>query len=73
MAVNMITYDAERRKIAVPVNSREQYLALRDSEANRLAEKRRLLQINYSLTGEGEFPLRGAVGEGRHYLQAKGR
>lgn len=60
MAVNMITYDSERRKIAVPVNSREQYLALRDSEANRLAEKRRLLQINYSLTGEGEFPLRGA-------------
>ena len=66
MAVNLITFDTERRKIAVPVTSREQYLALRDSEANRLAGKQRLVQMNYSLTGEGEFPLRGAhtVGNG---------
>jgi len=60
MAVNLITYDAQRRKIARPVTSREEYLSLRDSQANKAADKKHLVQMNYSLAGEGEFPLRGA-------------
>ncbi len=64
MAVNMITYDAQRHKIAKPVTTREEYISLRDSEANRMAEKHRMVQMNYSLASENEnessFPLRGA-------------
>lgn len=60
MAVNFITYNSKRQKVAHPVTSREEYLALRDTEQNRNADKRHLLQMNYSLAGEGEFLLRGA-------------
>lgn len=61
MAVNYITYNSKRQKIARPVTSREEYLALRDSEQNRNADKRHLVQMNYSLAGEEDFPLRGAT------------
>lgn len=60
MAVNFITYDEQRHKVARPVKTREEYLALRDSETNRRAEKKYLVQMNYCLVGEGQFPLRGA-------------
>jgi len=64
MAVNLITYDAQRHKIARPVTSREEYISLRDSEQNRMAEKLRMVQFNYSLVKDNDndncFPLRGA-------------
>ena len=46
MAVNLITYDALRHKIARPVTSREEYISLRDSEQNRVADKKHLVQMN---------------------------
>jgi len=65
VAVNLITYDALRHKIARPVTSREEYISLRDSEQNRVADKKHLVQMNYSLVSPQnveilEFPLRGA-------------
>lgn len=61
MAVNFITYDEKRHKVARPVKTREEYISLRDNETNRRAEKTHLVQFNYSLvSGGGQFPLRGA-------------
>ena len=64
MAVNVILYDAKRRKIARAVTSREEYISLRDSAQNRSAEKKKMVQMNYCLVSpsgdKGDFPLRGA-------------
>ena len=67
MAVNVILYDAKRRKIARPVTTREEYLALRDSQQNRKADKKHMVQMNYCLVSpsdngnaDGCFALRGA-------------
>ncbi len=43
-----VIYMQEGRKMMRPVLTREEYMALRDSEQNRRAEKRNMVQMNYS-------------------------
>ena len=43
-----------------PVLNRQEYMALRDSEENRRAEKRRMVQMNYSCLPNEDGTLRGS-------------
>lgn len=42
-----------------PVLNREEYMALRDSEENRMAEKRKMVQMNYSCLPNEDGTLKG--------------
>ena len=53
MSVHYI-YMSEGRKMMRPIATREEYMALRDSEQNRRADKQHMVQMNYSLSPSKE-------------------
>ncbi len=58
MSVYRIIY-RDGKKVMLPVTTREEYLALRNSEQNRRADKMHLLQCNYSCIPGEDGLLRG--------------
>ena len=58
MSVFRIIY-RDGKKVMLPVTTREEYLALRNSEQNRRADKMHLLQCNYSCIPGEDGLLRG--------------
>ncbi len=59
MSVFRIIY-RDGKKVMLPVNDRAEYMALRDSEQNRRAEKQQMLQCNYSCLPHEDGLLRGS-------------
>ena len=43
-----------------PILNREEYVALRDSDENRMAEKSRMVQMNYSCLPNDDGSLKGS-------------
>jgi len=60
MSVHLI-YFKDRVKKMRPVTTREEYIALRDSEKNRRATKGRMVQMNYSCLPNDGGTLKGAT------------
>ncbi len=60
MSVFEIYYDSGRAKRMRPVRSEADYRALRDSARNRTAEKRQMVQMNYSCLPNADGTLKGA-------------
>lgn len=54
-----MVYMKDGRKMMRPVLNREEYMALRDSEENRRAEKSRMVQMNYSCLPNEDGSLKG--------------
>lgn len=59
MSVHVI-YMEDGRKMMRPVLTREEYLQIRNSEENRKAEKKHMVQMNYSCLPNEDGTLRGA-------------
>ena len=59
MSVHVIIMEGGR-KMMRPVLTREEYMRLRDSEENRRADKRHMVQMNYSCLPNEDGTLRGA-------------
>lgn len=55
-----MVYMKDGRKMMRPVLNREEYMALRDSEENRRAEKSRMVQMNYSCLPNEDGSLKGS-------------
>lgn len=53
-------YYKDGAKMMAPVLNREEYMALRDSDENRRAEKHKMLQMNYSCLPNDNGGLKGA-------------
>ena len=71
MSVHVIYYNKDRAKMMRPVHTREEYLALRNSEEQKATvtavrsgdtrKKSRLVQMNYSCLPNGDGTLKGSV------------
>lgn len=60
MSVYIIYYENGAKKMR-PVKDRKEYMALRDSDENRKAEKQRMVQMNYSCLPNEDGSLKGAT------------
>ncbi len=59
MSCYVIYYEGGAKKMRL-VSSKEEYMALRDSEQNRRAEKRHMVQMNYSCLPNEDGSLKGS-------------
>lgn len=61
MSVHLIQYGSDGKKYMIPVKRQADYKIIRDSERNKRAEKKDMMQFNYSCLPNPDNSLKGAT------------
>lgn len=61
MSVHLIQYGSDGKKYMIPVKKQADYKIIRDSERNKRAEKKDMVQFNYSCLPNPDNSLKGAT------------